>query len=156
MTGTQSLSTGGVNDAALLSTLAERSLPIDNVIASESQAQPGTVTSLFNDMLSRVQAGTDQPGGHNQGPAGEEDKKLREAAEMFVSTSMIMPLFQQLRNDPLAAKLIDGGRAESIFQQQLDQILSDRIASATRFDVVDAVYNQLHQTAMSRVVNTNA
>ena len=72
-----------------------------------------------------------------------EEAQLREAAEKLVSTTMIMPMFEQLRNDPLAVNMFHGGRGEKIFQQQMDQILSDRIAGATRFDVVDAVYKQL-------------
>lgn len=84
-----------------------------------------------------------------------EEAQLREAAEKLVSTTMIMPMFEQLRNDPLASNLIDGGRGEKIFQQQMDQILSDRVAGATRFDLVDAVYKQLSTAAKGESVNAN-
>lgn len=83
------------------------------------------------------------------------EEQLREAAEKFVSTSMIMPMFERLRNDPLAANLVHGGRGEKIFQQQLDQVLSDRIAGATRFDLVDAVYNQLNKAGSGQAVDTH-
>lgn len=65
--------------------------------------------------------------------------EVRHAAEQLVSSTFIMPLFEQLRSDPLAANMFHGGRGESIFQQQLDQELSDRIASGAGFDLVDAV-----------------
>ena len=78
---------------------------------------------------------------------GTSDEQLREAAEKLVSTTLIMPMFEQLRNDPLAANLVHGGRGEAIFQQQMDQVLSDRIAGATNFDLVDSVYNQLSREA---------
>lgn len=84
---------------------------------------------------------------------GTEPDELRKAAEMFVSTSMIMPLFARMREDPLAANLMHGGRAEKVFQQQLDQTLSDRIANATKFDLVDAVYNQLKQDVQGGGLN---
>lgn len=85
--------------------------------------------------------------------AGKEEQ-LREAAEKLVSTTFIMPLFAQLRDDPLATNLMHGGRSEKIFQQQLDQILSDRVAGATRFDLVDAVYNQLNRSLTGKAVDT--
>ena len=84
-----------------------------------------------------------------------EQEQLREAAEKLVSTTLIMPMFEQLRNDPLAANLFHGGRSEKIFQQQLDQVLSDRIAGATRFDLVDAVYKQLSTAVKGEAINTH-
>ncbi|MFN3168659.1 MAG: rod-binding protein [Phycisphaeraceae bacterium] len=81
--------------------------------------------------------------------------QLREAAEKLVSTTFIMPMFEQLRNDPLASNLMHGGRAEKIFQQQLDQVLSDRIAGATRFDLIDSVYNQLANGVAGKAVDTH-
>ena len=45
-----------------------------------------------------------------------------------------------MRSDPLAANLFHGGRAEKIFQQQLDQVLSDRIANGRQvLTLVDTV-----------------
>lgn len=84
-----------------------------------------------------------------------EAEQLREAAEKLVATTLIMPMFEQLRNDPLATDLFHGGRGEKIFQQQMDQVLSDRIAGATRFDLVDSVYKQLSSAAKGGVLNTD-
>ena len=84
-----------------------------------------------------------------------EEAQLREAAEKLVATTLIMPMFEQLRNDPLAAKLFHGGRGEEIFQQQMDQVLSDRIAGATRFDLVDSVYQYLSSAAKGEALNTH-
>lgn len=72
---------------------------------------------------------------------GKKDE-LREAAEQMVSTTLIMPLFDQLRSDPLAANMFHGGQAESVFRRQLDQTLADRIAGSSGFDLVDSIYNQ--------------
>lgn len=85
---------------------------------------------------------------------GTPQEQLREAAEKLVATTLITPLFEQLRSDPLASDLFHGGRAEKIFQQQLDQVLADRIAGATRFDLVDAVYNQLSRDMTGGTVDT--
>ena len=85
---------------------------------------------------------------------GTSQEQLREAAEQLVSTTMIMPVFEQLRDDSFASDLFHGGRTEKIFQQQLDQVLADRISGATRFDLVDAVYKQLSRDAAGGAVNT--
>ena len=110
----------------------------------EPMGQRPTTAPMFRDRLERMRSEHASP-----------EEQLREAAEMFVSTSMIMPMFQELRSNPLSANLFHGGQAESIFQQQLDQVLSDRIASATRFDMVDAVYNQLHHDVVGKAVKTH-
>ena len=86
---------------------------------------------------------------------GTNEEQLREAAEKLVSTTFIMPMFEKLRDDPLAANLMHGGRGEKIFQQQLDQVLSDRIAGATRFDLVESVYQQISREVTGKAVATH-
>ena len=92
----------------------------------------------------RLQAPTGEPTPPGAEPAGDarSEKRMREirkAAEQLVASTFIMPMFNQLRQDPLAANLFHGGRGESVFQQQLDTELSDRIAAGTGFDLVEAV-----------------
>ena len=93
-------------------------------------------------------------------PVSVEQKKdeLREAAEQLVSTTFIMPLFDQLRDDPLAANMFHGGQAETIFRRQLDQTLSDRIAGGAGLDIVDAIYNEFskHTGAGASAVTAEA
>ena len=114
---------------------------LDRVDTSGDQ---GSSAPVFNGFMDRARTEGMSP-----------DEQLREAAEKLVATTLIMPMFEQLRNDPLASGLIDGGRSEKIFQQQLDQVLSDRIAGATRFDLVDAVYKQLDAANKGRTLNAN-
>lgn len=109
-----------------------------------SDAQGFASAPVFNGFLDRASS-------EGQG----KEAQLREAAEKLVSTTLIMPLFEQLRNDPLAVNLVHGGRGEKIFQQQMDQVLSDRIAGATRFDLVDAVYKHLSKAVKGETLNTN-
>lgn len=71
--------------------------------------------------------------------AEKRSSELRSAAEQLVATTFIMPLFAQLRNDPMASEMFHGGRGEAVFQQQMDQILSDRISTGAGFDLVDTV-----------------
>lgn len=71
--------------------------------------------------------------------AEKRSEEVRSAAEQLVATTFIMPLFAQLRNDPMASDMFHGGRGEAVFQQQMDQILSDRISTGAGFDLVDTV-----------------
>ena len=71
-----------------------------------------------------------------------EDAQLKELTEMLVSTAFIMPMFEKMRDDPLAANLFHGGRGEKVFQQQLDQVYADRISSASSLGLADALYRQ--------------
>lgn len=95
-------------------------------------AQGATIASGFNGYLDKELSPTATP-----------EEKLKHLSKMYVSNAMIMPLFEQMRSDPLAANLVHGGRGEKIFQQQMDQILSDRIAGSAGFGIADAVYKQL-------------
>jgi len=72
---------------------------------------------------------------------GTVQDQIKEQARLLVSTTFIMPMFEQLRSDPLATNLVHGGIGESAFQQQFDQIMADRIASGANFDLVDSVAN---------------
>lgn len=103
-----------------------------------------TAAPLFNGFLDRAKS-----------EGQSKEAQLREAAEKLVATTLIMPMFKQLRNDPLAAKLLHGGRGEEIFQQQMDQVLSDRIAGAAGFDLVDSVYQHLSSAAKGKALNTH-
>lgn len=128
--------------------MIETLTPPSMTAANEAQrlaAQSGedfAVAPVFDGFLDRARS-------EGQG----DDAQLREAAEKLVATTLIMPMFEQMRNDPLATKLFHGGRGETIFQQQMDQVLSDRMAGATNFDLVESVYQQLRHE--SRGLNTN-
>ena len=121
-------------------------IPTDEAprLAALNNDQPVASAPVFNGFLDRARS-----------EGQSEEEQLREAAEKLVATTLIMPMFEQLRNDPLATDLFHGGRGEKIFQQQMDQVLSDRIAGATRFDLVDSVYKQLSSAIKSEALTTH-
>lgn len=122
-----------------------QNVPVNETPRLSAQSGGDFATApVFNGFMDRARS---------EGQSPEE--QLREAAEKLVSTTLIMPMFEQLRNDPLATNLFHGGRGEKIFQQQMDQVLSDRIAGATRFDLVDSVYKQLSSAVNSEALNAN-
>lgn len=64
----------------------------------------------------------------------------RDAAEKLVATSLIMPLLEEVRTQPLDANLFGSGIAKDAFRQRLDQQFADRIVRSTNFPLVDRIY----------------
>lgn len=85
--------------------------------------------------------------------------KLREAAEQFVASALVLPMLQGMREDPFRSDLFHGGMGEDTFQSQLDTILADRITSQSRFPLVDLIMEQVlrryNQPALKRGVDTH-
>ena len=65
--------------------------------------------------------------------------ELREAAEQFVASALMLPLLAQVREDPFRSELFHGGSAEDAFQSQLDTILADRITRGSNLPLVDVI-----------------
>ena len=90
-------------------------------------------------------------------PSGKD--AAREAAEKLVATTLVVPLLAELREQPLDAKLFDGGFAEDAFRQQLDTALADEIVKSTQFPIVDRIYRDITRHAereQAAKVNTHA
>ena len=85
----------------------------------------------------------------NQNPKKLEDK-VRNAAEQLVSSSFVLPILQQLQNDPFRSDLFHGGQAENMFSQQLNTQIADDIVKRSNYPVAEHVYNQI----MNRVNQT--
>lgn len=76
-------------------------------------------------------------------PAGDDtDEKraqVREAAQQFVASAFLKPMFAQVRNSPFKSDLMHGGQGEQMFGEQLDTHLADRMVQRMNFPLVDAV-----------------
>jgi len=53
--------------------------------------------------------------------------------------TFIKPLLQSAHQTALKGKYGHGGRGEEVFAQQLDGVLAERMASTSRFGLVDAI-----------------
>lgn len=109
-------------------------------------AAPSTAPD-FLATLSRAAAGT-------AGPESKNDA-ARDAAEKLVSSSLIMPLLEEVREQPLDANLFGGGMAEDAFRQRLDQQFADRIVRSTNFPLVDRIYQNVTRAAATRGTEVN-
>jgi len=107
--------------------------------SSDSVREQSVFAGVLAGMLEADPATDTTPAFSPREAAEKRETALRDAAEQLVATTFIMPLFSQLRNDPMASEMFHGGRGEKVFQQQLDQVLSDRISTGAGFELVDTV-----------------
>jgi len=75
-----------------------------------------------------------------------KQQQVRESVEQLVSSAFILPLMNELRDQPLDSDLFDGGFAEDSFRQQLDTVLADRMVAGGNFPVVEVIYDRLTET----------
>lgn len=60
-----------------------------------------------------------------------QDEELRTAFQSFVGQALFGQLLKAMRKTVGKPAYFHGGRAEEIFQQQLDQVLAEKIAGAS-------------------------
>ncbi|NBC10197.1 MAG: hypothetical protein GVY24_00490 [Planctomycetes bacterium] len=75
-----------------------------------------------------------------------KEQQVRESVEQLVSSAFILPLMNELRDQPLDSDLFGGGFAEDSFRQQLDTVLADRMVAGGNFPVVEVIYERLTET----------
>ena len=61
----------------------------------------------------------------------EEDKKLRDVLHQVVGETLFGQMLKAMRATQEKNPYFDGGRAEEIFQSQLDQVLVEKMTQAT-------------------------
>ena len=89
----------------------------------------------FGQMLAASQVKADESDKADQARVDQ----ARKAAEQFVASAFMLPMLEQMRNDPLRSDLFHSGFAEEAFQSQFDTILADRITSGSSFPLVDSI-----------------
>jgi flagellar protein FlgJ len=62
---------------------------------------------------------------------GEDDQELRDAFDSFVGQTFFGQMLSAMRKTLDKPAYFHGGRAEEIFQQQLDQVLGEKLADAS-------------------------
>lgn len=60
-----------------------------------------------------------------------DNEQLRESFNDFVGQTFFGQMLQAMRNTVGKSAYFDGGRAEEIFTQQLDQVLAEKISEAS-------------------------
>jgi hypothetical protein len=73
-------------------------------------------------------------------PGSSDDAEAREAFQSFVGQSLFGQLLQAMRKTVGKPAYFHGGRAEEIFQQQLDQLLAEKIAESSAARLAEPMY----------------
>lgn len=71
---------------------------------------------------------------------GEEPSKLREAFDDFVGQTFFQQMLSAMRKTIDKPAYFHGGRAEEVFQGQLDQVLSEHMTEAAAADFTDPLF----------------
>jgi peptidoglycan hydrolase FlgJ len=98
--------------------------------------QPQTAPDLLTKPLTS-QSGMDP--GVNQSESS--DDRLRETFHEFVGQTFFTELIKSYRKTQQAPAYFHGGRAEEIFQSQLDQVLSETLSERTASTIADPMFD---------------
>lgn len=85
-------------------------------------------------------AGKDQATGLTDSPSKPEGEDLRKAFQDFVGQTLFSQMISSMRSTQDEAAYFNGGRAEKIFQGQLDQILSEELSEASASKISDPMF----------------
>lgn len=107
-----------------------------NFDAARLMGESAVARGRFNAMLADAQGSQ----------AGESDRagEARHAAEQLVAGTLVLPILQQMREDPFRTDMFHGGFAEDAFGAQLDTELADRIVKGTNMNLVDVIFNKMN------------
>ena len=65
--------------------------------------------------------------------------KLRQMSAKLVSSALLLPMLNQMQDDPFRSDLFHGGMTEDLFQSMLNTRLSDAIAEKSDFALTDRI-----------------
>lgn len=72
--------------------------------------------------------------------ASPGDEETREAFQSFVGQTMFGQMLAAMRKTVGKPAYFHGGRAEEVFRQQLDQVLAEKLSSATADQFAEPMY----------------
>jgi hypothetical protein len=72
--------------------------------------------------------------------AQDDDAKLRKTFDAFVGETLFGQTLKSMRKSVGKARYFNGGRGEEIFQQQLDQVLTEKMSRASADRLTGPMY----------------
>lgn len=82
-----------------------------------------------------------QPAGPQAATPAADDSELKEHFTAFVGQTLFGQLFKTMRASLGKPAYFHGGRTEEVFQQQLDQVLAERMTQAQGGRYAEAMYD---------------
>lgn len=113
-----------------------------SMFTSAMRPMPGVSGPSFESMLRDGLAARPTPGATN----GKPDK-VREAAEEFVSMSLVEPVLAKMRSMNMAAEPFAPGAHEKAFAPFVDKAWSKGLVKASGWDLVERVEQWMRQRA---------
>ncbi len=108
-------------------------LPAGQAAAGLSKAAAASPPSSAEELQSLAQgAGAASP--------SKADAKLRETFDSVVGQTLFGQMLRSMRKTVRKPAYFHGGRAEEVFQQQLDQVLAEKISQASASRFTDPMY----------------
>ncbi|MFO1065844.1 MAG: rod-binding protein [Pirellulales bacterium] len=74
-----------------------------------------------------------------------EGESLKDVFQDFVGRTFFSELIKSLRSTQQGSAYMNGGRAEEIFQGQLDQVLTDHLSDASAASISDPMLEQVQR-----------
>ncbi len=105
--------------------------------ANQALAKANSAPAFQFEKLAGVQESIQGPDKSESEPEGEE---LRKAFQDFIGQTLFSQMISSMRSTQDGAAYFDGGRAEKIFQGQLDQILSEELSEASASKISDPMF----------------
>lgn len=132
----------GTQPAGLLTTAAWHQGPdIAPAPGSESFAALLRRTSAADTPEVAGDASLTSPMGQAGQPTEDGDSELKHQFTTFVGQTLFGQLFKAMRSSLGKPAYFHGGRTEEVFQQQLDQVLADRMTLAQGGRYAQAMYD---------------
>jgi Rod binding domain-containing protein len=95
----------------------------------------------ISSVASKISASTLTPSNSPKPPDGKEkDQKLRATFEDFVGQTLFGEMLKSMRRTQRKPAYFHGGRGEEIFQQQLDQVLTEKLSHASADKIAGPMY----------------
>jgi flagellar protein FlgJ len=85
------------------------------------------VSAVTADVARQISAATTR----RPAPTAPQDPKLRKAFDAFVGESLFAQTLRSMRKTLGKPAYFHGGRTEEVFQQQLDQVLAEKLSQST-------------------------
>jgi Rod binding domain-containing protein len=77
------------------------------------------------------------------GCASRDDEALRAHAARQLASLFVYQLLREMRKTIPRSALFDGGRAQEIYEQMIDERLADRIAASNQLGLADMIHTHL-------------
>lgn len=80
----------------------------------------------------------------NDDPRRDDNDEFRQVFHRFVGETLFAQMLKSMRASQQALPYFGGGRAEEIFQGQLDQVLVEKMTTGTSNSLSDTMFNLMN------------